>query len=108
MDRGAVAAGSHVEPARVFARIGNEIGYGVYPKCLGFLGVHHHDVWHTGDQGDGGKVFLRVIRQFGIQGFVDPVRTHCAHQQGVAVRRCSGDEFGADVAACTAFVFDYK
>jgi hypothetical protein len=34
------------------------------------------------------------------------VRAHGAHQQGVAVRRCAGDDFGANIAACARAILD--
>ena len=80
------------------ARVLDEVGYAVDAQRLGAVGVHDHDVRHTGHQRDRCKVLLWVERHLAVQRLVDAVRAHRAHQQRVAVGRRLGHDIGAHVA----------
>ena len=108
VDRGAVAAGRHVEFAGVGLGVGDEVGHAGDAQCPGFVGVHHHHIGHPGHQRDGGEVLHRVKRQLVVQRLVDAVGTHGAHQQRVAVGGGLGNDVGANVAACTGTVVHDK
>ena len=36
------------------------------------------------------------------------MRAHCSHEQGVTIGRCAGHDFGADIAAGAALVFNHE
>ena len=108
VDRGAVAAGRHVQLARVGLGITDQVGHGIDLQRFGLGRVHHQHVGHTGHQRDRREVLDRVIGQLGIERGIDAMRAHGAHQQGVAVGCRLGHLGRADVAASAGLVVDQE
>ena len=64
MDGRPIAAGSHIELAGAGFGDFDEICHAVDVELLGFVGIHDHHIRHTGNQGNGCKVFHGIKRHF--------------------------------------------
>ncbi len=99
VDGGAVAAGGHVELARMGLGVADEVLHARDALRARLLGIDFHHVRHRGHQRDRHEVLDGVVGQLAVERAVDAVGAHGAHEQRVAVGWRLGDDLRADVAA---------
>ena len=100
---GAVARGCHAEPAGLGLVLRQHIGERFQRAGRGC----DQDV-REGGQIDHGQQLLLCVAQLGVELGCDGVHRNVCQQQGVAVSRRLGNQFGTQGAACTGFVFNDK
>src|SRR5690606_3908836 len=90
-----------------FTRVGLRVVDEFLHAAVGTLRIHHQQVRHHGDTGQGLKILDVIEIQLAVQRGVDGVRAHRAHQERIAVSlgACSG--LRTDVATGAIAVFDY-
>jgi len=101
MGRGAHAGGSHVDLARIGLSIGDEFGNRSCRDCR----IDHHDEGSKVNVGDRRNVTDEIESEVVVNRRIERVRGG-NHKQRMAVRRCSRDEFSAEIAACARPVID--
>ena len=69
--------------------------------------MHHHHILPARHLTDRHKIADDVVIQPAVQTGIDGVRGR-AHEQGVAIRRCFGRYFCADVGASARAVFNHN
>ena len=70
------------------------------------LGIDHDDIERARHQRDGCKILVRIVRQFGVQAWIDRIGER-AHQQRIAVGVADRDGLGSDDGPCPRLVLDH-
>src|SRR5262249_58385844 len=103
MRPGADAGGCHAELARIALRIGDELG----DRLRRNRRIDLEYVWRTDDSRDRRNVAKEVEIEFLVKRRIDR-RWRRGEQQGVAVRGCTHDRFGADIGGRAGTVLDHE
>jgi hypothetical protein len=101
MRRRAGAIGAVGELFRVRFRGSDQIGNRTELR----LRIHHNDVVRARDQGDGSKILVQLVGQFGIETRIDGVG-ESAHQKRIAIGLAGCDRLRADDGARPRLVLD--
>src|SRR5262249_22541997 len=97
----AVAGRAHVDLGRMCLGIGDELRNGLGRE----RGIDHHEKGNNADTRNGRNIADEIEVEIVVDRRIDRVR-RCHEEKGVSVRRCTHDDFSADIAAGTWSIVD--
>jgi hypothetical protein len=83
--------------------MGNQFGHGLHRQTR----RHHQHVHRRDHRGDRREILVRIVRQLLHQIRIGDLGSRRGPEQRVAIRRCLGDEIGAESRAAARLILDH-